>query len=166
MNGFNVSKGDFVLFCDADVVLDQNALKKFEDVLFDNPDASFAYSSFVWGSKVFKSCVFNAIELKKRNYIHTTALIRREHFPGFDTSLKRFQDWDLWLTMIDEGRSGIFVDEILFKTIQVKGRENISNWLPSFVLRLPWWLIGWSPKKVADYFESKKIVMQKHNITA
>ena len=44
------------------------------------------------------------------------SLIRRKAFPQFDESLKRLQDWDLWLTMMREGSSGVWCDEVLFET--------------------------------------------------
>lgn len=164
MRGFEISTGELVLFCDADVLLARDALEKFEHALEQNPDASFAYSSFLWGSKRFTSKPFDAKQLEKDNYIHTTALIRREHFPGFDLSLKRFQDWDLWLTMSEQGRVGFFVDDYLFQVSQIRGRKNISRWLPSIAFRVPWRRIGWIPRGIREYIEAKNIVMKIHHL--
>lgn len=133
--GFRKSKGDFVLFCDADAVLEPNALEVMFNTLNNNPEASYAYSSFNWGKKLFKLDEFNPERLKKMPYIHSLSLIRREHFPasGWDESLKKFQDWDLWLAMLQEGHIGIWIPQVLFS---IKTGGTMSSWLPSFAYKL------------------------------
>lgn len=163
-HGFNQSVGDLVLFCDADVEMRPNMLADLEQALKTHPDASYAYSGFEWGWKAFTSFPFDADRLKQMNFIHTSALIRREAFPLFDTSLKRFQDWDLWLTMLERGSKGIFVNKNLFLVIQEDRPERMSNWLPSLIIRFPWKYIGWMPKRVRKYREAKKIILEKHHL--
>ena len=51
--GFSESRGEFVLFCDADMELDVDCLKKMYQKLVDNPDASYVYSDFRYGFKKF-----------------------------------------------------------------------------------------------------------------
>ncbi len=164
MRGFEMSKGELVLFCDADVCLRPDALGKLEAALDAHTEASYAYSSFLWGRRHFPSRPFDAHSLRENNYIHTTALIRREHFPGFDVSLKRFQDWDLWLTMLEHGHTGVFVDEELFDVTRVPGRKNISRWLPSLAYRIPWDKLGWVPRAVREYEEARRVVTRKHGL--
>ncbi|MFH1662065.1 MAG: glycosyltransferase family A protein, partial [Candidatus Falkowbacteria bacterium] len=115
--GVKEAKGDFLLFCDADIVMKPDMLNEMMNALKNNPSASYAYSSFLWGRKLFKLEKFSAEKLKKIPYIHTTSLIRREHFPknGWDESIKKLQDWDLWLTMLENGRTGVFINKVLFK---------------------------------------------------
>ena len=157
-HGARKAQGDFLFFCDADAILKKDALEKMLQALSDNKQASYAYSSFYWGKKLFKLWPFDAERLKKMPYIHTMALIRREKFPenGWDESIKKLQDWDLWLTMLEQGNVGYFVDEVLFKVIPVGG---ISSWLPSFAYKFLPWL-----KDVKKYNEALKIVKQKHNL--
>ena len=155
--GAAAANGDFLLFLDADVTLRVNALEKFVHALLANPHAAFAYSSFEFGFKSFTGRVWDLAELKNKNYIHTTSLIRRDKFPGFDESLERFQDWDLWLTIAGRGGHGIFIPEVLFS---VKPRRlGISKWLPKFVYRLPWKSVA-----VRKYKEAAVIVLKKHNL--
>lgn len=163
-NGFAQSSGSLVLFCDADVEMRPDMLLKLEQALEAHSDASYAYSGFEWGWKAFTSFPFDAARLKHMNFIHTSALIRREAFPLFDTSLKRFQDWDLWLTMLERGQKGIFVDKSLFLVIQEDRPERMSNWLPSLIIRFPWKWIGWKPMYVRKYFEAKQIIQKKHHL--
>ena len=157
-HGARKAQGDFLFFCDADAILKKDALEKMLQALSDNKQASYAYSSFYWGKKIFKLWPFDAERLKKMPYIHTMALIRREKFPenGWDESIKKLQDWDLWLTMLEQGNVGCFVDEVLFKVIPVGG---ISSWLPSFAYKFLPWL-----KDVKKYNEALKIVKQKHKL--
>ncbi len=138
--GFKESSGAYVLFCDADVVMEPDMLAKMSQALDENPGVSYAYSSFKFGWKKFRLWEFDADKLRQMPYIHTTSLMRREHFPGFsakggpafgwDTSLKRLQDWDLWLTMLEQGHVGKWIDETLFLA---KSGGTMSRWLPSFL---------------------------------
>lgn len=163
-HGFEKSIGEFVLFCDADVEMRPNMLHELEQALETHPDASYAYSGFQWGWKAFTSFAFDASRLKQMNYIHTSALIRREKFPTFDASLTRFQDWDLWLTMLECGSKGTFVDKILFLVVQEDRPERMSNWLPSLIIKFPWKYIRWMPKRVRKYHEAKQIILKKHHL--
>ncbi len=163
-HGFEKSTGSLVLFCDADVEMRPEMLTELEHALETHPEASYAYSGFQWGWKVFTSFSFRADRLKQMNYIHTSALIRREAFPQFDESLKRFQDWDLWLTMLEQGSVGQFVDKRLFSVTQEDRPERMSNWLPSLVVRFPWKYVGWMPVYMQKYESAKKIIQQKHHL--
>lgn len=157
-HGFEESHGDFIFFCDADAILKKDALEKMDQALRENPQAAYTYSSFLWGKKIFKLWPFDAERLKKMPYIHTMALIRREKFPeaGWDESIKKLQDWDLWLTMLENGHQGYFINEVLFKVSPVGG---ISSWLPSCAYKLCPWL-----KEVKKYNEALAIVKKKHHL--
>lgn len=156
--GFKEARGKFLFFCDADAVLRKDALEKMMNALDSNKDLAYAYSSFLWGKKLFKLWPFDAERLKKMPYIHTMALIRREAFPatGWDENIKKLQDWDLWLTMLEAGHQGVFINEILFK---VKPGGNISSWLPAFVYKAFPFLGA-----VKKYKQAVKIIKNKHNL--
>jgi len=55
------------------------------------------------------------------------SLVRRIDFPkdGIDESLKRYQDWDLWLRLLKENKKGIWINECLFDSEVREG--SISN---------------------------------------
>jgi glycosyltransferase involved in cell wall biosynthesis len=164
MAGFAASTGERIMFCDADAVMRPDALEKLSAALDAHPEASYAYSSFRFGWKQFEGIPFDAAKLRTANYIHTSSLIRREHFPGFDPAIRRLQDWDLWLTMSEAGHVGIFVPEELFRIIDVRGRAGISQWLPSIAYKIPWKRLGWVPRSVAKYEAAKEQVMKKHDL--
>lgn len=154
--GARETQSEFILFCDADVELRSHALERMMRALREHPEASYAYSAFRFGWKTLRSFPFDAERLRRMPYIHTTSLIRRAHFPEFDESLKRFQDWDLWLTMLAHGHVGIHILEVLF-TVQSGG--TMSRWFPSFALKLPW-----KPSRVRAYEDAASIVQKKHRI--
>ncbi len=158
--GFDRSTGEYVIFLDADAELVPDALSKMRMALDEHPEADFAYSSFRFGWKLFKSRPYDLEALKQGNYIHTSALIRRGAFPRFDESLKKFQDWDLFLTMGKRGSHGYFIDEVLF-TLKPR-KTGMSQWLPSFAYGLPWNAIGWMPRLVKKYKDAESIVRNKH----
>jgi teichuronic acid biosynthesis glycosyltransferase TuaG len=156
--GFKESVGEYVIFWDADIIGQPKMLEIMCDTLQNNSKMSYSYSQFKIGLKKIKSHVFDADKLKENNYICTMSLIRRNDFPGFDESLVRFQDWDLWLTMLEQKKYGVFIPQVLFKSI-IGFRKGISSWLPSFVYKLPW-----KSKKVKNYERLKEIVVKKHAI--
>ncbi|MFH1292062.1 MAG: glycosyltransferase family A protein [bacterium] len=158
-NGFKESRGDYVIFWDADTIAKPEMLEKMHILLNKRPEASYVYSQFKFGWKKFKCGKFDKEKLKKNNYIDLSALIRRQDFPGFDQNLKRFMDWDLWLTMLENKKTGIFLPEVLYKRLIVRGRNNISAWLPSFMYLLPW-----KCKNVLDYKQSREVVLKKHSL--
>ncbi len=142
--GFSESTGEYVLFCDADVMLHPRMIERMVTTLELKPDASYAYCSFRFGWRTFDLFDFDEKRLKQSNYICTMSLIRRKDFPGFDESIKRLQDWDLWLTMLAQGKRGVWVPARLFSSSV--GKKGISA-----RLKMP-------PQ------EAVRIVRQKHHL--
>jgi len=155
--GFDESIGEYVIFLDADIIMKPSMLSKLLKKLEENPNTSYAYPSFMWGWKKFKLWQFDADRLKQMPYIHTSALIRREHFTRFDPKLKKFQDWDLWLTMLEQGHVGIWVNEVLFR---VTSSGTMSSWLPSFVYKLPFL----KTKSKDKYEKAMEVIKEKHGL--
>jgi glycosyltransferase involved in cell wall biosynthesis len=160
--GYREAKGRFLLFCDADVIMRPDMLEKMLGALDAHPDASYAYSSFKFGWKKFRLWPFDAGTLRRMNYIHTTSLIRRERFPGFDEKIRRLQDWDLWLTMLEQGHGGVWVPEYLFICLPHKG--GISLWVPGIFYRIPWRRFGIRIATVEKFLEAEAIMKEKHRL--
>lgn len=157
--GFREARGEQVFFCDADVVLIPEALDILYRALERDSQAAYAYSSFYWGRKLFKVGVIDAEKLKKAPCIHTMSLIRTSDFPetAWDESIKKLQDWDLWLSIyFSKGKLGVFVNKPLF-TVSPGG--TISSWLPSFFYKLFPFL-----PKVKKYNKALEIVKKKYGI--
>ncbi|BFD24981.1 MAG: glycosyltransferase family A protein [Candidatus Parcubacteria bacterium] len=156
--GLSKARGEFLLFCDSDAILDPRALELWQAALLFDSQAAFAYSAFKWGRRLFKVGSYDYDRLRREPYIHTTSLIRRSAFPasGWDEDLKRFQDWDLWLTIAAAGGYGVFVDQVLFA---VSPGGHISAWLPAFSYRFLKFLPA-----VKKYHAAKEIIYNKHQI--
>jgi hypothetical protein len=137
--GFLKSTQPFVFFCDNDILLPSNHLEKLLEILKKNPDKAYAYSGYkgivldntnhpLKGNFQIPTIPFNSNRLKQGNYISTMSLIRREKFPMFDESIKRLQDYDLWLTMLERGDEGVAVfDNEFFAYYLDSGITSNSN---------------------------------------
>lgn len=162
--GARASSGAYLLFLDADAELVPDALESFAAVLDQQSDIDFVYANFLWGTRLFRGQIFDVRALRETNFIHTSSLLRRSAFPGFDEKLKRFQDWDLWLTMSEHGSKGYWIDRTLYQIDTTKHRGAISSWLPSFMYRIPWKKLGWEPQAIQKHREAQTIVRTKHGL--
>lgn len=154
--GLAEASGEYLLFSDADIQWRQDALEKLLNSLKNNPQVSYCYSSFRFGWKKFRLWPFDADRLRRQPYVHTSALVRRADFPGFDNQIKRLQDWDVWLTMLANNKVGLFYDDFLFT---VAGGGHISSWLPSFAYKF----LPFLPR-VKKYRHAEAILRAKHHL--
>lgn len=114
--GFKQVKTEYVLFSDNDIKWRENAVLELLEALENEPQASYSFGAFFLGDRLMCNNFYDAERLKKDNLASTMSLIRTKDFPGFDESIKRFQDWDLWLTMAEQGKYGVHCGEIIFDT--------------------------------------------------
>jgi glycosyltransferase involved in cell wall biosynthesis len=121
--GFSQVKTEFVLFSDDDIDWEPDALETLLATLRAHPEASYAYGSYAMGDWIQCNREWNAGALRSGNYIPTMSLIRSVDFPGFDENIKRLQDWDLWLTMFEQGKTGVYCGKLTFRT---KRRDGIT----------------------------------------
>jgi len=128
--GYYQSSGDYVYFLDCDCFLDRDAFAVMLNALSANPKAAYAYCGYRIGDKEKLLRDFKPALLLDGNYISTMSMVRRNAFLGFDETLSRLQDWDLWLTMLRAGRHGVWVGRSLFRTPAMDGITSDSN--------LPW----------------------------
>lgn len=131
--GANKAKGEYLFFCDDDITLYPGCLGDLHGALISHSECSYAYGDFTRSGHfkgLFTSFIFDPERLKNHNYISTMSLLRAKDFPGFNESLERLQDWDLWLTLLEQGKIGIYVAKTLFnahytdKGISARGKED------------------------------------------
>jgi len=163
-NGFAQSAGKYVLFLDADTRLEPTAIEKMVTTLELHPEYTFVYSDFYFGWKKFHLFEYSSMKLRQQNYIHTSSLLRREDFLPFDPILKKFQDWDLWLTLDLRGKRGVWIPEVLFRVTERARGIGMSTWLPSFVYRLPLIGQGHGNVTIAQYRQAEDIIRKKHRL--
>ncbi|MBI2436635.1 MAG: glycosyltransferase [Candidatus Magasanikbacteria bacterium] len=159
--GFDESKGEFVIFIDADVVLESDMIEKMYNILIEQQDIDFVYCNFKLDAKLMRAKPFSLEELQKINFISPMSLMRRTIFPRFDEYLKKFQDWDLFLMIAKCGGGGYWIDETLFSTFS---GGTMSSWLPRFAYKKPWKYLPWFRKNVKKYEEAKQIIVEKHQL--
>lgn len=122
--------GEYLFFCDSDVFLYDQSIELLVRCLIGNHDADFAYGGFIWGNSRVTPVPYDEKKLKQNNFVTTMSLLRRAKFPGWDENLKRSQDWDLWLTVVDNGGKGVCCGQYLFETPMrensITSEENIG----------------------------------------
>jgi glycosyltransferase involved in cell wall biosynthesis len=110
--------GDYFVFLSADDHFEPTYVSELLKGLERAAEASFAYSSarlFGAESGVMPSRPFSAFSLiRGRNYINGSALTRRAAYleaGGYPVDLGEgaFDDWDFWLTMVEQGNRGTYV---------------------------------------------------------
>ncbi len=106
----------YVLFSDNDIIWENDAIEKMVDCLDNNPDVSIAYGSYEMEGKISSDREWDEDRLRKSNYISTMSMVRTDHHPGFDETIERLQDWDIWLTMLEQKKIGMNVKSLIFTT--------------------------------------------------
>jgi glycosyltransferase involved in cell wall biosynthesis len=125
--GFYHTSGSYIFFLDCDCVLDRDAFASLLNALTVNPEAAYSYCGYRVGTQERPMKPFKPAILLEGNYISTMSMVRRKSFLGFDETLSRLQDWDLWLTMCRKGRHGVWVERTLFETPAMDGLTSDDN---------------------------------------
>lgn len=100
--GFEKSKGDLVLFSDDDIEWKSDAVQRMAAIFDKYKAATFAFGSYTMGGKEYCDRPFTYDRLRENSCVSTMTMIRRDAFPMFDESIRRLQDWDLFLTVIEK----------------------------------------------------------------
>ncbi len=128
--------GDYLFFCDDDIILRQDCFQKMLDASEANPRASIIYCDYarvgILDDKPHIARPWDRDQLLRDNYISTMSLVKKNAFDGvggFDEAVGRLQDWDLWVSMALAGETGVYVPGQLF-TAHYDNRSITSgdNW--------------------------------------
>jgi glycosyltransferase involved in cell wall biosynthesis len=133
--GARASTGEYLMFLDSDDILEPTYVEHCLQALEKAPsDVAYAYSGMrYFGLKegIFPSMEFSAKALLRGNYIHVSALMRRDHYDqvgGYNPRWKRIEeDYELWIRMLRRGFKGVLVPEPL---LQYRRHENSRNMIP------------------------------------
>lgn len=124
--GAKFAKHPLLVFWDDDTVMATSYIRTMKGALQTDGGASFAYCDALeivhpeapehpfQGVKLRRSRPWDPGALRKGNYVSGMSLMHRDAFPGCDETLKRLVDYDMWLTMLDQGRHGVYVPEVLY----------------------------------------------------
>lgn len=142
--GFKQCDTPFVLFSDNDIDWKPHALETMRNVLERFPDKAYTYGRFMVGPVLMGHRLFDPARLVGGNYVTTMSLLRSADFHGFDESLKRLQDWDLWLTLLVKYKKrGVYCNDFIFTT---EVREGLTLGNP------------------VSEWEARQIILKKHGL--
>lgn len=138
--GFKQVDTEFTLFSDNDIAWHTEALKTLVEVLERTPRASYSYGRYYLGKDLWSHEAWNPYLLKQRNYISTMSVVRTADLKllgdkPWDEKIHRLQDWDLWLTLLKQGKRGVYVEDLIFTTPLKDGiSHNGMDYLDAILL--------------------------------
>lgn len=119
--GCEVAKGDYFLFLDSDNKIEPSYIDKALHILEKDKKIAVVYSLPIFfgdsSREGFATKEFDILDLLQKNYIDMCSFVRRKAFEecgGFDESLPRLQDWELWLSIYEKNWHFKFIPEHLF----------------------------------------------------
>jgi hypothetical protein len=147
--GFKYSKGKYISFWDADCYAKPEMAKRWMEEFESDDSVDFVYTGYEFanGQGAVEGQLFDPYLLTCGNYIATMFPMKREIFPGFDESLQGAQDWDLWLSIVEKGHKGSYIEGYGFIT-EAPTKDSISG-------------VAWSDQ---NYRTTLRTVQDKHGI--
>jgi len=129
--GIAAGSGKYILPLDADDKLGANYIAAAVNVLAKNPSVKIVYCQaelFENGKGKWKLPGFSIQGMLRENLIFCSALFRRSDFAvtkGYDESLAGFEDWDLWLSLLESGGEVRRLDQTgFYYRIRAGSRNN------------------------------------------
>lgn len=116
--GIAAAESEFCFMLDADNLLYPRCIEKHVAALDARPDAAAAYSlieTFEGDRDLFGAGVFAKEGLISGNFIDVMALYRRSlllDLDGFEKIRYGWEDYDLWLRMLESGATALHIPEI------------------------------------------------------
>ena len=146
--GSQMAKGRYIACWDADCVAKPEMAARWLQE-FEATNADFVYAGYEFSGERggYPSEPFDVYSLQCGNYISTMFPIKREKAPKWDETLAAAQDWDFWLTAVEQGCVGSYIE----------GASFITE--PSFLGSIS--AEGWSPEKRK---ETIRVIREKHGI--
>ena len=138
--GIRAAKGEYVAFLDADDIFLPTKIEEQVRILELNHDFGVCYSNLLHFSDTEPRRYFHHRyrypsgdifePLLHKQFINPlTVMIRRqilERYGLFDESLRRSEDWDLWLRWARAGVKFYYLDKILAR-YRIRSAENLSS---------------------------------------
>lgn len=142
-NGIKQSHGKFILPLDADDRIYGTYLQKAVTVLENNEKIKVVYCEAEFFGEISAKWVMPEFSIKQMlfdNLIFCSAMFRRidyDNTKGFDQSMVAgFEDWDFWLSLINDDKEVFRIPEVLFfYRIKKNSRNNSLDYEKKKMLR-------------------------------
>ena len=127
--GSKKSKGKYIIFLDADDILDKNYIEVCLKTIRSSK-AKYVYTDMIlFGAenKIHKAMKFDPEYLVvKGNFIHVGALVDARAFEkvGGFSEQEAFEDWDLWLKFLENGYYGEYTPDTLYHYRRHQGSRD------------------------------------------
>lgn len=140
--GFQFIKGRFLLFLDADDLIDSNFVKLCVDVFTSQPNVDIVTTEvqhFERLNNIYIPPAFTLDTILRVNCFVITSMIKSQAFKEigmFDITMKFHEDWDMWIRMTEKYHSVVRIDKPLFwyrkrqsldSLCDINDRENVSD---------------------------------------
>lgn len=118
--GVRQATTEFLVFLDADDLIEPTFLETLYLALQQNPEAAWSYSDTVtFGARCFLwKKYFSSDVMKRENLLVVTAMLRKTAFDkvgGFDVMGRYYnEDWHLWLKLLAQREFPVHVQQYLF----------------------------------------------------
>jgi glycosyltransferase involved in cell wall biosynthesis len=139
--GGEKASGKYIAFFSSDFYMFPGALRKWEQTFKEHSEADFIYSGYrlMENGEMLQGLVpsipFDEWQLQMGNYIDGGFPMKREVFEKtkWDPSVKSLNDWDFWLSAVDNGFKGYYMPDLTYAAEIPKpgglSYDSHANWL-------------------------------------
>lgn len=130
--GTSIAKGKYVSCFDSDCYIKPEAAERWIQE-FEATGADFVYSGYQFTGErgAYESEQFDPYSLQCGNFIASMFPILRSKAPKWDESLKAGQDWDFWLSAVENGCKASYIQGYAFETEPSRaGSISAAGWSP------------------------------------
>jgi glycosyltransferase involved in cell wall biosynthesis len=113
--GYGAVMGEFTIFCNTDIDLHPQIFEKMVNALNERLYASWTYTDYMSGNDIQKCMSFDVEKMLQCNICHELAMIRSNARPIFNENINELFQWDMLLSMMDNGYMGYYIEETLYR---------------------------------------------------
>lgn len=132
--GFSVSRGDFLVFLDADDILHPDYVANCQRVYENDPDLNIVYCDaeyFENRTGPWKLKPFSESTILLYNSIPVFAMIRScvfRQIGKYDTELKCSEDWELWIRLLQQFEGVYKIPKVLYYYRKRNEKNSITDY--------------------------------------
>lgn len=119
--GVRQCNGQYIVFLDADDLLEPTFIEECLEILLANPKFAFVYTQLRYFGNVEQITNhpdYDVERLKLGNYINACALLKKDlvcRHPYDESNRTSWEDWDFYLTLASQGYYGILLNKPLVR---------------------------------------------------